>query len=117
MATVVCSLRWRGACVRPVRPVRQEGCARLRPDGLRRGKPRYTPWVCLPQCGMTRAIDVPEGGTGFFNGNGGVQSAAAWRLRMDQMDQMDQMDNVGAPRYTPWVCMPQSGLARVKIYR
>ena len=36
-------------------------------------------------------------GAGFFNGNGGVQSAVAWRLRMDQMDQMDQMDNVGAP--------------------
>ena len=28
--------------------------ARLRPDGLRRGKPCNTPRVCLPQSGMAR---------------------------------------------------------------
>ena len=42
-------------------------------------------------------IDLPVGSAGFFNGSGGVQSAVALRLQMDQMDQMDPMDNVGAP--------------------
>ena len=40
----------------------------------------------------------------FFDGNGGMQAAAARRLPMDPMDQMDQMDKMGAPRYTPMVC-------------
>ena len=47
-----------------------------------------------------------------FDGNGGVRAAAAWRLLMDQVDLMDQMDKMGAPCDTPWVCMPQFGLAR-----
>jgi len=40
--------------------------ARLRPDGLRRGKPRYTPWVCLPLCGLARGADLPQGYAGLF---------------------------------------------------
>ena len=43
--------------------------------------------------------------------------AGAWRLRMDLMDLMDLMDKVGAPRYTPWVCLPLCGVARGQIYR
>ena len=61
MATAVCVLRWRGACVRPVRPVRQDGCARLRPDGLRRGKPRYTPRVCCAVVWYGSGEDLPFG--------------------------------------------------------
>ena len=30
---------------------------------------------------------------------------------MDQVDLMDQMDKTGASCDTPWVCMPQFGLA------
>ena len=48
---------------------------------------------------------------------GVCEGAGAWRLLMDQVDRMDQMDKMGAPRYTPWVCMPQCGLARAKSYR
>ena len=33
-------------------------------------------------------------------------------MLMDQVDLMDQMDKRGAPRYTPWVCMPLSGMAQ-----
>ena len=39
----------------PDGPNGQDGRARLRPDGLRRGKPRYTPWVCMPLSGLARA--------------------------------------------------------------
>ena len=35
------------------------------------------------------------------DGNGGVQAAVAWRLRMDQMDQMDQMDKMGGASVYP----------------
>ena len=45
----------------------------------------------------------------MFYGNGGMPSAWAWHLRMDQMDQMDKL---GAPRYTPRVCGAQFGMAR-----
>ena len=37
------------------------GGARLRPAGLRRGKPRYTPWVCLPSFGMAREMIYHRG--------------------------------------------------------
>ncbi len=46
----------------------------------------------------------------LLDGNGGARAAGVWRLLMDLMDLMDKM---GAPLYTPWVCLPQSGLARV----
>ena len=39
--------------------------------------------------------DLPQGYARQLDDCGGVQSAAAWRLLMDQMDQMDLMDNVG----------------------
>ena len=51
----------------------------------------------------------------MFYDNGGVLSAWARRLFMDLVDQMDLMDKMGAPRYTPRVCLPQSGLARAKM--
>ena len=61
--------------------------------------------------------NMPVGGAGFFDGNGGARAAGVWRLLMDQVDLMDQMDKMGAPRYTPWVCMSLSGMARVMICR
>ena len=39
-----------------------------------------------------------------MDGNGGMQTAGARRLLMDQVDLMDLMDNVGAPRDNPRVC-------------
>ena len=53
----------------------------------------------------------------FCYGNGGVRAAGARRLLMDLMDLIDQMDKIGAPRYTPWGCLPLCGLARVKMCR
>ena len=53
----------------------------------------------------------------FFDGNGGMQAAAAWRLLMDQVDLMDQMDKMGAPRYTPRVCSAAVWRGSGKIYR
>ncbi len=45
----------------PNGPNGQDGRARLRPDGLRRGKPRYTPGVCRALCGLARGVNVPQG--------------------------------------------------------
>ena len=61
------------------------------------GAPRDTPWVCLPQWGMTRAIDVPEGGAGFFNGNGGVRAAGVWRLHKTYKTYKTYKIMIGAP--------------------
>ena len=52
-----------------------------------------------------------------LDGNGGVQTAAVWRLFMDQVDLMDLMDKMGAPRDTPRVCRALCDLARVIICR
>ena len=60
---------------------------------------------------------MPQRYAGFFDGNGGMRVAWARRLLMDQVDLMDQMDKTGASCDTPWVCLPQSGMARVKICR
>ena len=65
IATGVCSLRWRDACMRRIRLIRlikyDDRGARLRPDGLRRGKSCYTPWVCGAQCGWARAMSYRWG--------------------------------------------------------
>ena len=83
MATAVCVLRWRGAGMRfmgTVRFMRGAGCAHLRPDGLRRGKPRYTPRVCCAVGWSDSGLIYRRGMPGFFDGNGGVHVAGAWRL-------------------------------------
>ena len=38
-------------------------------------------------------------------------------LKSDLSDLSDLSDKMGASRYTPWVCLPQSGLARAKSCR
>ena len=59
----------------PNGPNGQRGGARLRPDGLRRGKPRDTPRVCgaVGRWGAWGA-DVPQEYAGN-DGNGGLQAA------------------------------------------
>ena len=54
MATVVCVSRRRGACIRLIRLIRL--------IKLMMGAPCDTPWVCLPQWGMTRAKIYRLGG-------------------------------------------------------
>ena len=54
---------------------------------------------------------------GFFDGNGGMRVAWAWRLHKTYKTYKTYKMMVGAPLYNPWVCMPLSGLARAKIYR
>ena len=68
------------------------------------GAPRYTPWVCGAVGWSDSGLIYRRGVPGFFDGNGGLLSAEAWRLFMDQVDLMDQMDKMGAPWYTPRVC-------------
>ena len=73
-------LRGRDACVGPVGPVGpvgQVGCARLRPDGLRRGKSCDTPWVCNAAVWCGAGAELPQGYAGQLDGCGGVQSAGA----------------------------------------
>ena len=48
---------------------------------------------------------------------GGVRAAAAWRLHKTYKTYKTYKIMIGAPLYTPWVCMPLSGLARVMICR
>ena len=71
IATVVCGVRRRGACMRFVGTVRF-----MRGVWGRLGIPQGFAWALF---GLARAIDVPMGYAGFFYGNGGVR-AAAWRL-------------------------------------
>ncbi|MBR1952213.1 MAG: hypothetical protein IKA32_06535 [Lentisphaeria bacterium] len=66
----------------------------------------------VPQFGMARGADLPQGSAGLFYGNGGLRVAGAWRLFMDQVDLMDLMDKMGAPCDTPRVCLSQFGMAR-----
>ena len=60
---------------------------------------------------------MPQGYAGNVMATAVCETAGVWRLLMDQVDLMDLMDKMGAPRYTPGVCMPLSGLARVMICR
>ena len=46
---------------RPDGPNGQRGGARLRPDGLCRGKPCDTPGGTLPQCGVAQAGNMLQG--------------------------------------------------------
>ena len=49
-----------------------------------------------------------------FNGNGGLRGAGAWRLHGKFWEFLGIFERgMGAPLYTPWVCLPQSGVARV----
>ena len=66
---------------------------------------------------MALAIDLPVGVAGFFNGNGGVQSAAAWRLHKTYKTYKTYKMMMGAPLYTPRVCLPQCGMTRAKMCR
>ena len=51
---------------------------------------------------------------GFFDGNGGVRAAGAWRLHEICGNCEIYERGMGAPRYTPRVCLPLCGLARAK---
>ena len=57
-----------------------------------------------------------RGMPGFFDGNGGMRGAGAWRWHEICGNCEIYERGMGAPRYTPWVCLSQSGMARV-IYR
>ena len=39
----------------------KDGGARLRPGGLRRGKSRYTPWICFATVCLGLSKDLPPG--------------------------------------------------------
>ena len=52
------------------------------------------------------------------NGNGGLRGAGAGRLHGKFWEFLGIFErDMGAPLYTPWVCMPLSGLARRQICR
>jgi len=61
--------------------------------------------------------DLLQGYARQLDGCGGMRVAAAWRLHKTYKTYKTYKMMMGAPRYTPWVCMPQSGLARGKTYR
>ena len=65
---------------------------------------------------MQRA-DLSQGNAGQLDGCGGMRSAWAWRLHKTYKTYKTYKMMMGAPRDTPWVCLPQSGMARVKICR
>ena len=48
-----------------------------------------------------------------FNGNGGLRGAGAWRLHGKFWEFLGIFERgMGAPLYTPWVCLPVGGGAR-----
>ena len=53
---------------------------------------------------MALAIDLPVGVAGFFNGNGSMRVAAAWRLHKTYKTYKTYKMMMGAPRDTPRVC-------------
>ena len=53
----------------------------------------------------------------MFDSIGGVRAAAAWRLHKTYKTYKTYKRMIGAPLYTPWVCMPLFGMARVMICR
>ena len=67
MATAVCRLRWRGACIRRIRLIRL-----IFND---EGAPRYTPRVCCAAVWLGSGQIYRWGMQGLFDGNGGVRVA------------------------------------------
>ena len=49
--------------------------------------------------------DLPQGCAGLFDGNGGVRGAAAWRWHEICGNCEIYERGMGAPRYTPRVCL------------
>ena len=43
----------------------------------KKGASRYTPWVCLPQCGVDRGEERPQGYAWQLDGCGGMRVAGA----------------------------------------
>ena len=61
--------------------------------------------VCLPQCGMARAMIYRWGMPGFFDGCGGVRVAVAWHNKNgNERKRTETNGEKGVPRYTPRVC-------------
>ena len=96
------------------------------PEGLR-GAVGFGSGDDVPQGVMQRA-DLPRGYARQLDGNGGVRVAWAWRLRLTCLTSLTSLtrgrarlrpDGLrrGKPCDTPWVCLPQFGLARAKICR
>ena len=84
--------------------------------GLTRGgAPRYTPRVCCTAVWFGSGQIYRWGMQGLFDGNGGVPSAWAWRLHEICGNYEIYERGMGAPRYTPWVCLPLCGWARGKF--
>ena len=79
-----------------------------------------TPWVCLSQSGMARAKMCRWGMQGFFDGNGGMRVAWAWRLCLTCLTCLTSWcarlrpDGLrrGKPCDTPGVAVSPFGLAQ-----
>ena len=81
------------------------------------GAPRDNPWVCGAAVGWDAGGRCAAGVCGQCDGNGGVRAAAVWRLHKTYKTYKTYKIMIGAPLYTPWVCMSLAGLARVMICR
>ena len=55
---------------------------------------------------------LPQGYARQLDGNGGMRVAGAWRLHKTYKTYKTYKMMMGAPLYTPRVCLPQSGMAR-----
>ena len=63
--------------------------------------------------GGAQAKDVPGVMQAVFNGNGGLRGAGAGRLHGKFWEFLGIFERgMGAPRDTPWVCLPVGGGAR-----
>ena len=71
----------------------------------------------MPQWGLAQSADLPQGYARQLDGNGGMRVAAAWRLHKTYKTYKTYKMMMGAPCDTPWVCLPQWGMTRAKIYR
>jgi len=67
--------------------------------------------------GVMQRADLPLGYARQLDGNGGVRGAGAWRLHKTYKTYKTYKMMMGAPCDTPWVCMPQFGMARAKMCR
>ena len=91
-------------------------CGALESDLL--GAPLYTPWVCMPLSGLARARDVPGECKQFLMATV-VCGARGRGACMGNFGNFWEILGIfergmGAPLYTPWACMPLSGMVRAK---
>ena len=61
--------------------------------------------------------DLPQGYARQLDGNGGMRVAWAWRLHKTYKTYKTYKMMMGAPLYTPGVCLPLWGLTLAKSYR